>query len=58
MENGGNRVSRNDFLKNLETKMKNRFFHQDTTGLLRPGIKYDPEIACAMVKERLIELLK
>jgi predicted nucleotidyltransferase component of viral defense system len=50
--------SGNEYLLNLEEKMRNRFFTSDMDGLLRPGFKYDPFTACATVKEAFIKRMR
>jgi len=46
--------SGNEYLLNLEEKMRNRFFTSDMDGLLRPDFKYDPQKAYTAVKETFI----
>jgi predicted nucleotidyltransferase component of viral defense system len=46
--------SGNEYLLNLEEKMRNRFFTSDMDGLLRPDFKYDPLKAYTAVKETFI----
>ena len=57
METGGHHVTQEEFLKNLQDKMKNRNFLRDTEGLLRPEITYDPQEAFRLVENRLINLI-
>lgn len=45
------------FIANLETKMKNASFLGDTTALLRSEIQYDPKKAYDMVKKEFLDLL-
>jgi predicted nucleotidyltransferase component of viral defense system len=50
-----NPPSRKQFLRNIEEKMKDREFIGDTTALLRPAEKYDPQAAYELIKTELIE---
>lgn len=43
------------FIANMEEKMKDKEFTDDIHVILRPGIKYDNELAYAMVRSELIE---
>jgi len=47
--------TRKQFIINLKDKMQDPEFLGDITALLRPGIIYDPVIACELIKSELIE---
>ena len=57
MRDSGSRVSRQEFLNNMEKKMFDDEFRNDTAGLLRPGIAYDIDAAWKLVSRDLIGLL-
>lgn len=48
-------VKRSEYLHNLEEKMTDNEFLGDMTALLRPGIKYDANIAFELIKTSLID---
>ena len=50
-----NPPSQKQFLNNLETKMNDREFLEDTTSLLRPDEAYDPIMAYETVKSKIIK---
>ncbi len=45
------------FIANMEEKMQNPEFTDDTTMILRPNLSYNPHEAYAIVREKLIERL-
>jgi predicted nucleotidyltransferase component of viral defense system len=45
------------YLANMEEKMQKKDFLNDTIGLLRPELKYSPQVAYEIVKKKLIEKL-
>lgn len=47
--------SRQQFILNMEAKMKDSEFLGDTTALLRPDVPYDPHAAYDLVRNTLIE---
>ncbi len=55
MDKENNRVSKKDFLENMERKIKDSDFLHDMEGLLRPGISYDTENAYEFVSTELID---
>ncbi len=55
MAKENNRVSKNDFLENLERKIRDPDFLNDMEGLLRPGIPYNIENAFAFIRAELID---
>jgi len=57
MENGRYHVAREEFRMNLHDKMRNRDFLNDTEGLLRPGVTYEPQEAFQLIENRLINLI-
>ena len=46
------------FLLNMDEKMKDKEFNADIMALLRPGIKYDNEVAYEVLKTELIQKLR
>jgi predicted nucleotidyltransferase component of viral defense system len=44
-----------EYILNMEAKMLDSEFLGDTTGLLRPDVPYDPQVAYDLVKTKLIE---
>lgn len=46
-----------EYVLNMDEKMHNPEFLGDTTGLLRPHLKYDPQIAWERVLEEIVNLL-
>lgn len=46
-----------EFVLNMDEKMQNPEFLGDTTGLLRPGLTFDPQAAWEKVRDDLIVLL-
>jgi len=57
MEVSGRTVTRENFRRNLFSKMNNHDFLHDTDGLLRPGVLYDHQEAYHFVNEFVIGLL-
>lgn len=57
LEKEGLSVSRREFKKNMELKLKDNLFLQDIIPLLQVNKKYDPKIAYRLVQETLIEML-
>jgi len=53
----GQRVSQDEFRRNLAAKMKHKAFLGDIEALLRPGLTYDPQAAYQLVDRELIRLL-
>lgn len=49
--------SRKEFILNLKSKMIDSNFTGDTTGLLRPGVNYDPIGAIELVNKKLLQFL-
>jgi predicted nucleotidyltransferase component of viral defense system len=58
MSFSGNLVSRAQFEENLSMKISDPTFRADITPLLRPGISWNPDLALALVKEKIITKLK
>lgn len=52
-----NRITKKQFLRNMDLKMKEKEFLDDVEGLLRPGMEFKHEDAYELVKERIIENL-
>ena len=46
-----------EYVLNIDGKIKNPEFYGDTTGLLRPGLDYDPEAAWEQVRKEIISKL-
>jgi predicted nucleotidyltransferase component of viral defense system len=46
-----------EFVLNMDEKMQNPEFLSDTTGLLRPGLTFDPQVAWNKVRDDLVVLL-
>ncbi len=57
MKEEGNKISRREFEMNLDEKMKSPQFMGDMGFLLRSGIDYDANVAVALIKEKIIELI-
>ncbi len=57
MEHEENKVSKREFLLNMEEKMKRNEFINDINSLLKPETKFDMQEAWIFVREKLIELL-
>jgi predicted nucleotidyltransferase component of viral defense system len=57
MDHEGHTVSHNEYLKNLDEKLAHKGFMQDIHPLLAVGTDYDPLVAMAMVKGRLVPLI-
>ncbi len=55
MKEEGNRVTKKEFLENMEKKMLDQDFLSDMEGLLRPGLTYNIENAYQFVKKELLE---
>ncbi|MDR1939155.1 MAG: nucleotidyl transferase AbiEii/AbiGii toxin family protein [Tannerellaceae bacterium] len=53
----GESPSKAVYLANMEEKMQEEVFLNDTQGLLRPSLAFDPQEAWEVVRERLIELI-
>ena len=53
----GNRITKKQFLRNMDLKMKETEFMDDIEGLLRPGLEFNPEEAYELVKSKIIEQL-
>ena len=54
----GNTPSKAIYLANMEAKMQEEIFLNDTNVLLRPEIEYNPQAAYDIVKKELIEKLR
>jgi predicted nucleotidyltransferase component of viral defense system len=57
MDHGGHRVSRAEFERNIETKLRDPQFSGDIGPLLATGFEWDSASAAARVRSRLIERL-
>jgi predicted nucleotidyltransferase component of viral defense system len=57
MEQEGHKVSRKEFILNMEAKMKEAEFTGDISSLLRPELKFGMQEAWEVVRESIIELL-
>ncbi|EKD51256.1 MAG: hypothetical protein ACD_62C00294G0005 [uncultured bacterium] len=57
MKNEGHRVSREQFMENLQNKMQLPQFLNDMAPLIRPGTGYDPKHAWKFVLGKLLSLL-
>ena len=57
MEQEGNKVSRKEFIINMEDKMQKDVFISDINSLLSPGVKFEMQEAWELVHEKLINLL-
>jgi predicted nucleotidyltransferase component of viral defense system len=57
MRDSGLRISRQEFIDNMEKKMADEDFRNDMAGLLRPGIIFDIDTAWTVVAQELISLL-
>ncbi len=55
MKSSGKTVSQKEYIRNIEAKLKDNEFVEDTIGLLRPEIDYDIEKAWNIVSKRLIK---
>lgn len=51
----GESPSRAVYLANMEEKMQEEIFLNDTQGLLRPSLKFEPQEAWEVVKEKFVE---
>lgn len=56
-ENGGVRISRAQFERNLKSKVRDRSFLQEVRPMLAPGIEYDAREAAELVQREFIERL-
>lgn len=54
----GKAPSYKQFVNNMEDKMNDAEFLEDTTALLRPGIPFSPQEAYPLVYEKLIDLME
>ncbi len=54
MEAESNKITKQDIIKNLESKLVDNEFTGDIFGLLLPEINYDNNVAYDYVKEKLI----
>ena len=52
---GGQRITKRQFVANLNAKIRRPAFRNDTAPLLPPGVAYDPEAACERVMGGLID---
>jgi len=50
-----NPPTQKQFLRNMEQKLQDPDFQGDIYALLRPGVKYDQNMAFEIVKSELIE---
>jgi len=57
LEEGGHRVSRAQFERNLHEKRTDPLFRGDVAPLLRPGLAWDPDAALDQVLKTLVALL-
>jgi predicted nucleotidyltransferase component of viral defense system len=57
MKHSGTSVTRKQFKKNMELKIKDPLFLGDTEGLLRPGYLYKPDNAWKYIESEIIEKL-
>jgi predicted nucleotidyltransferase component of viral defense system len=57
MNHCGTRASANEYLRNMEAKMQNTEFRNDTKALIRPEINFDIDAAWRLVRDKLIALL-
>lgn len=57
MEHGGHRVSRAEFERNIELKLRDPQFSGDLAPLLAAGFEWDSTAAAALVRTQLIERL-
>ena len=57
VEKEKNHITRKQFLRNMEAKMKEKEFLNDIEGLLRPGINFNQAEAYKIVKSQIIEKL-
>jgi len=53
----GLKVSKNEFMQNLDLKMQNHDFLHDTDTLLRPEVKYDPQEAYNLIEKYIMEII-
>jgi predicted nucleotidyltransferase component of viral defense system len=53
----GNRISRKEFLNNMDEKISDSEFRGDINGLLRPGLSYDIEKSYEIVRKEILEHL-
>lgn len=54
---GNLQVSRAEFEKNMDQKLKDRIFQEDIVPLLQPDINYDPTTSYQAIHDQLIRLL-
>lgn len=57
MDHGGYKITRKQFLQNIQSKMKDPVFMADISPLLAEGTAYDPHQAMAAVEANLISIL-
>jgi predicted nucleotidyltransferase component of viral defense system len=57
MKEGKTSVTKKEFKKNLEVKMKTEAFHNDLKPLLNRSVVYDPAKAAEVVTEKLLNIL-
>ena len=57
MDHGGHRVTRAQFVQNIEAKLRDPQFNADISPLLAADFRWDPETAAASVRSQLIERL-
>ena len=57
LEKEKNRITKKQFLRNMDLKMKEKEFLNDIEGLLRPGMEFNHEEAYELVKAKIIEEL-
>jgi predicted nucleotidyltransferase component of viral defense system len=57
LEKEGNRISRKEFLNNMDLKINDKEFLGDMDGLLHPGFSYDIKNSYEMVRKELLERL-
>lgn len=57
MDASGLKVSKNEFMQNLNLKMQNHDFLHDTDTLLSPEVEYDPQEAYSLVEKYLMRIL-
>ncbi len=57
MENEGKKPSHALYTSNMDNKLNNGEFLDDTNNLLRPGTEYNPAESYRVVKEKLIDKL-
>ena len=57
LEREGNRISRKEFLNNMDQKINDKEFLGDIDGLLQPGFSYDIKKSYEMVRKEVLERL-